>query len=62
MVTEEYQWISTRLLTLVDYMLHKAPYWSVHKYEDQVDESLRKAFIEHVEKSHRDNIDELEGT
>ena len=111
MVTE-YQWTSPRLLTLVDYMLHKAPCWTIHKYEayciminlngsllsntglinqknsliytigssstkfifvsvlnrhidhqiqDKVDESLRKAFIEHVGNSHRENIDELEG-
>ncbi len=61
LVTEEYPMISPRLLSLVDYMLHKAPYWSIHKYENRVDESLRKAFVEHVEKSHRDNMDELEG-
>ncbi len=55
--------ISPLLLSLVDYILHnlKAPYWSIQKYEDQADESLRKAFVEHVEKRHRDNMDELEG-
>jgi hypothetical protein len=58
--------ISALLLSLVDYILRKASYWSIHKYEDRVDEDrvdeiLRKGFVEHVEKSHRDNMDELEG-
>ncbi len=60
-MTDEDPIISPRLLPLVDFMLRKEPYWSIHKYEDQVDESLRKAFVEHVEKSHRDNMDERQG-
>ncbi len=60
-MTEDYPMTSPLLLSLVDYRLHKAPYWSIHKYKDRVDESLRKAFVEHVEKSHKDKMDELEG-
>ncbi len=43
LVTEEYPMISPRLLSLVDYMLHKAPYWSIHKYEGRVNDSLHKS-------------------
>ncbi len=62
LVTEEYPMISPLLLALVHYVLHKAPYWSIHKNEDWEDESLLKDLLEHVEKVHRDNLDELEGT
>ncbi len=61
LVTEEYSNDFTTAVVSCGLYAHKAPYWSIHKYEDRVDESLHKAFVEHVEKVHRDSLDELEG-
>lgn len=53
--------ISARLLSLVDYFLHKSPYWSVNNYEKRVDERVRVSFLRYVEQAHKDGVDELEG-
>ncbi len=54
-------WLSPRLMSLLDYFMHKAPYWSVQNYEKRVDYGVRTAFLQHVEKVHVDNRRELAG-
>jgi hypothetical protein len=54
-------WFSPRLCSLLDYFMHKAPYWSVNNYEQRVDEGVRTVFSKHVEKVHTDNRAELAG-
>ena len=54
-------WLSPRLMALLDYFMHKAPYWSVQNYEKRVDEGVRVAFLQHVERIHADNRSELAG-
>ncbi len=43
-VEHEVLWFSTPFLGLMDYLLHKAPYWLIHNYEQRVDEKVRKTF------------------
>ena len=54
--------ISPRLLSLLDYFLHKAPYWSVNNYEKRLNEGVRKGFMRHVLQSHKDSREELSGS
>ena len=54
-------WLSPRLMSLLDYFMHKAPYWSVNNYEKRVDVGVRTAFLRHVEQVHADNRRELTG-
>ena len=55
-------YISSRLLSLLDYFLHKAPYWSVQNYEKRLSEGIREGFMRHVLQSHQDNREELNGS
>ena len=55
-------YISSRLLSLLDYFLHKAPYWSVQNYEKRLSEGIREGFMRHVLQSHKDNWEELNGS
>jgi hypothetical protein len=48
-------------MSLLDYFMHKAPYWSVQNYEKRVDYGVRTAFLQHVEKVYVDNRRELAG-
>ncbi len=54
-------WLSLRLISLLDYFMHNAPYWSVHTYEKRMDEGVHTAFLQHVEQVHADNRSELAG-
>ena len=54
-------WLSPRLMSLLDYFMHKAPYWSVNNYEKRVDDGVRTAFLKHVEKVHAEHRSELTG-
>ena len=54
-------WISPKLLGLLDYFMHKAPYWSVNNYEKRVDAPVRNTFLRHVENVHHENRDALAG-
>lgn len=54
-------WFSPQLLSLLDYFIHKSPYWSVHNYESRVDEDVRESFMRHCLKVHKDNRQELSG-
>ena len=54
-------WISPRLLSLLDYLMHKAPYWSIHNYEKRLDEDVRESFMRHVLGVHKDSRDDLAG-
>jgi hypothetical protein len=53
--------ISVKLLTLVDYMLHKSPYWSSTNYAKRVPEQVRLNFLGLVEQQHNQGHRELEG-
>ena len=55
-------WISSRLLSLLDYFLHKAPYRSVNNYEQQLSEGVREGFMRHVLQSHKDSREDLTGS
>ena len=55
-------WISSRLLSLLDYFLHKAPYWSVNNYEKRLNEGVREGFMRHVLQAHKDSREELTGS
>ena len=52
-------WISPRLLSLLDYLMHKAPYWSVQNYEKRLDEDVR--VMQHVIGVHKDFRENLTG-
>jgi hypothetical protein len=54
-------WISSRLMSLLDYLMHKAPYWSVHNYEKRLDEDVRDAFMRHVIGVHKEFREDLTG-
>ena len=54
-------WLSPRLMSLLDYFMHKAPYWSVNNYEKRVDDGVRTAFLQHVEQVHSGHRRELAG-
>jgi hypothetical protein len=60
-VTVKVYWLSPRLMLLLDYFMHKAPYWSVQNYEKRVDDGVRTAFLQHVEQVHDENRRELAG-
>ena len=55
-------WISPRLLSLLDYFLHKAPYWSIYNYEKRLSEGVREGFMRHVLQSHKDSREDLTGS
>ena len=55
-------WFSPRLISLLDYFMHKAPYWSVHNYEKRLDEDVRESFMRHAMKVHSDSREELTGS
>ena len=54
-------WFSPRLLSLLDYFIHKSPYWSVHNYEQRLDEDIRESFMRHCMKVHKDGRQDLTG-
>ena len=54
--------ISPRLLSLLDYFLHKAPYWSVNNYEKRLSEGVREGFMQHVLKAHKESWEDLNGS
>ena len=54
-------YISAKLLGLLDYFMHKAPYWSVNNYEKRVEAGVRRVFLRHVEGFHKENREELAG-
>ena len=55
-------WFSSRLLSLLDYFLHKAPYWSVQNYEKRLSEGVREGFMRHVLQAHKDSWEDLQGS
>ena len=52
---------SPKFLGLLDWFLHKAPYWSVHNYEKRVDPQVRSSFLRLVEEARAANEDEFAG-
>ena len=57
-------YISSKLLGLLDYFTHKAPYWSVNNYEKRVEAGVCKVFLRHVEgflKEHREELAGISG-
>ncbi len=54
-------YISAKLLGLLDYFMHKSPYWSVTNYEKQVEAGVCRVFLRHVEGFHKENREELAG-
>ncbi len=50
-----------KLLGLLDYFMHKAPYWSVNNYEKRVEAGVCRVFLRHVEGFHKENREELAG-
>ena len=59
--TVKVYWLSPLLMSLLDYFMHKAPYWSVQNYEKRVDYGVCTAFLQHVEQVHDENRRELAG-
>ena len=53
--------LSRRFLVLLDYLLHKSPYWSTGNYEKRVHQQIRSFFVERCEESHRKNVHDLAG-
>ena len=60
-VSTKVHWLSPRFLSLLDYLLHKSPYWSISNYDRRVDENIRDGFMHHVVKVHKDSRQELQG-
>ena len=60
-MAEKVFYISAKLLGLLDYFMHKAPYWSVNNYEKRVEAGVRRVFLRHVEGFHKENREELAG-
>ncbi len=54
-------YISAKLLGLLDYFMHKTPYWSVNNYEKLVEAVVHKVFLRHVEGFHKEHREELAG-
>ena len=54
-------WLSPRLMSLLDYLMHKAPYWSVQNYEKRLKEDVRDTFMRHVCKVHTESREDLTG-
>ena len=54
-------WLSPRLMSLMDYLMHKAPYWSIYNYEKRLEEDVRNAFMRHVLEVHKESRDDLTG-
>ena len=54
-------WFPPRLISLLDYFLLKAPYWSVHNYEKRLEVDVREGLMGHVEEVHKNNRQELSG-
>ena len=56
------QVISPRLLALLDYLLHKLPYWSFGNYDKRVNEQIHTLFVAKCKETHRKALDDkLEG-
>ena len=49
------------ILVLLDYLLHKSPYWSTAFYEKQFDPKLSTVFLQHCKDNHRKTRNEFEG-
>ncbi len=54
-------WLSPRLMSLLDYLMHKAPYWSVQNYEKRLKEDVRDSFMRHVFDVHTESREDLTG-
>ena len=54
-------WFSPQLFGLLDYFIHKSPYWSVHNYEQRLDEDIRESFMRHCMKVHKAGRQDLTG-
>ena len=52
----EVKYINARLLSMFDWFMHKAPFWSKHIYEKKVPSNARKTFAEFVLKTHKDTV------
>lgn len=59
-LVKEY-WFSPQLFGLLDYFIHKSPYWSVHNYEQRLDEDIRESFMRHCMKVHKAGRQDLTG-
>ena len=54
--------LSPKLFGLVDVFMHKAQFWSFDNYMKRVSEDARLSFLDHVERTHKENRDDHEGT
>ena len=54
--------LSPKLFGLADVFMHKAQFWSFDNYMKQVSEDARLSFLDHVERTHKENRDDHEGT
>jgi hypothetical protein len=59
--TVKVYWLSPLLMSLLDYFMHKATYWSVHNSEKWVDDGVCTAFLQNVQQDHDENLCELAG-
>ena len=52
-------------MSLLDYLMHKAPYWSISNYDSVykkgLDEDVRDAFMRHVCAVHKQSREDLKG-
>ena len=54
--------LSPKLFGLADVFMHKAQFWSFDNYMKRVLEDARLSFLDHVERTHKENRDDHEGT
>ena len=54
-------WFSPWLMSLLDDLMHKAPYQSISNYEKRLDEDVRDAFMRHVCEVHKQSREDLKG-
>lgn len=47
--------LSPKAMSIADYLLHKAPYWSSSQYDHRVSENSRNTFLKFVEDQHKDS-------
>ncbi len=47
--------LSPKAMSIADYLLHKAPYWSSSQYDHRVSENSRNTFLTFVEDQHKDS-------
>ena len=47
--------LSPKAMSIADYLLHKAPYWSSSQYDHRVSENSRNTFLKFVEDQHTDS-------